>query len=333
MALAALRLVAHYAKYRLRRLHPFEVQAALLNACNLKCVYCRCPEIKTALLTTAQWCAIVEGLAALGTLRIKFQGGEPTIRRDFNVIAATARQAGIITAVITNGIRIAADPRLLDHLDEVVVSLDAVSPALHDRHRGAGSHSAALHTAQLAGERQRHVVINMVVTRATLPELEAMVALCEAHGWWLNAQAVMFGKEYQDSGASALRLDEDDERRMYRQLAEWKRHRRPVIFSSRAYERTAAWPDYAVLAIRGPHPSSCPMGRDYVHIEPNGDVHPCSLHAASYAPLNIVRDGLETALAHARVHDCADCALAYLNERKELFALRPAAVIDLLRRA
>jgi MoaA/NifB/PqqE/SkfB family radical SAM enzyme len=45
------------------------------------------------------------GLGALGTLRIKFQGGEPTLRKDFRQLCATAQQSGIRTAVVTNGLR------------------------------------------------------------------------------------------------------------------------------------------------------------------------------------------------------------------------------------
>ena len=47
-----LRMASRFAKHRLRALHPFEVQASLMNACNLRCVYCRCPDTRTSLLTT-----------------------------------------------------------------------------------------------------------------------------------------------------------------------------------------------------------------------------------------------------------------------------------------
>jgi len=73
-------------------------------------------------------------------------------------------------------------------------------------------------------------------------------------------------------------------------------------------------------------------GRFYIHIEPNGDIHPCAQHNASFTPKNIVRDGLEDALGHVQQHDCGNCFSAYLNERKGLFALRPNALLEMARR-
>jgi MoaA/NifB/PqqE/SkfB family radical SAM enzyme len=327
-----LRLAWHFATFRLRTLHPFEVQAVLLNACNLRCLYCRCPDIKTALMTTEQWCALVCRLAALGTYRIKFQGGEPTLRTDFGAICKAAKHAGLVTAVTSNGYGIASCPDNLTHLDEVVLSLDALTAELHDRYRGNGSHATVMQALDLAKNKGCKVYINMVVHRDTLHELEPMLEFCERWGLGLNAQAVMFGKAYQDDQAMFLGLSQRDEQEMYQRLARWKRQGRPLMFSADSYERTSAWPDYRTLSVRGPGASSCMAGRDYIHIEPNGDVHPCGLHGATFTPKNLLRDGLEAALLNAQHHDCADCSLVYLNERKALFGLRPAAVREVLRR-
>jgi MoaA/NifB/PqqE/SkfB family radical SAM enzyme len=328
-----LRLAAHYAKFRFKSLHPFEVQAALLNACNLKCAYCRCPEMKTALLSTREWGDALRGLAEAGTIRVKFQGGEPTLRKDFREISAAAQSAGLVTAVVTNGTMIAKDPSLLDGLNEVVVSLDALTAARHDRYRGAGSHAAAMRALETALARGLPTYVNMVVHRDTVQELEPMLEFCESRGYRLNAQAVMFGHDYQDSTAEALRLPELDERAIYRQLAAWKRAGRALMFAASTYERTSRWPDFTELTRSSDGPSTCMAGRFYVHIEPNGDVHPCGIHRGPFIPLNLAREGLDAALRNAAVHSCGDCSLAYLNERKAVFGLRPSALLEVVRRA
>lgn len=327
-----LRMAGRFAAHRFRRLHPFEVQAAVLNACNLNCVYCRCPDEKIDLMTTAQWTNAIAGLGVLGTMRIKFQGGEPTLRHDFGELAAAARRAGILTAVVTNGLQFAAQPELLDDLDEVVFSLDSATAPHTDRMRGTGVHARVVDAIELVRRRGIRSYINMVVTGDTLDEIEPMLAFCEARGMGLNAQPVVFGRKYYDDKARPYALSDEQVRVMHRRLSEWKRQGRSLMFGASTYENVRSWADYGELSRRVPTVSTCMAGRFYIHIEPNGDIHPCAQHNASFTPKNIVRDGLEGALGHVQHHDCGNCFSAYLNERKGLFALRPDALLEMARR-
>ena len=117
---------------------------------------------------------------------------------------------------------------------------------------------------------------------------------------------------------------------MYHQLAAWKRDGRHLMFAASSYERTARWPDFGVLAVPTPDGSrsSCMAGRYYIHVDANGDVHPCGLHTGTFRAKNLLVDGFDAALLHARHHDCGDCSLAYLNERKAVFGLHPRAILQ-----
>jgi len=327
-----LKMAARFAAYRLRAIHVFEVQAVLLNACNLRCAYCCCPEIKTRLLTTAQWVDIIQRLARVGTMRIKFQGGEPTMRNDFVELCAEVQRNGILAAVITNGLEIAKRPAILDHLDEAVFSLDSVTPEINDRLRGDGTHALVVAAIEMARQRGLPTYVNMVVTRHNLAELEAMLEFCEARGVGLNAQPVLFGTDFYDAAARPLGLTAEQIRDMHRRMAAWKRQGRGLMFGAQIYERVVKWTDYDVLATRTEGTSDCMAGRYYIHIAANGDVHPCVQHAASLTPKNIVSDGFDVAVRHVQRHDCGDCFMAYLNERKDVFGLRPAALRGIVRR-
>jgi MoaA/NifB/PqqE/SkfB family radical SAM enzyme len=283
-------------------------------------------------MDTDQWIDTIRHLGELGTMRIKFQGGEPTLRQDLGTLCAASQAAGIATAVVTNGLQFAAQPELLDHLDEVVFSLDSPTPAHTDRMRGAGVHGRAVEGIDLARARGLRVFINMVVTAESIDEIEPMLEFCEARGIGLNAQPVVFGRKYYNDAARPYALSNDQVRAMHRQLVAWKRAGRPLMFAASTYENVLGWPDYGELSQRTANGSTCMAGRYYIHIEPNGDVHPCAQHTADFQPKNIARDGLEAALTHVQRHDCGDCFSAYLNERKALFAMRPMALWEMARR-
>ncbi len=327
-----LRLGAHFLAHRWRELHPFEVQAVLLYACNLKCDYCYCPELSTRLLDTEQWIEALRGLGRFGTSRIKFQGGEPTLRRDFREIASAAKGLGMRTAVVTNGSRIARDPSLLEPLDELVVSVDSLDPEIHDEQRGRGNHAEALAAIDAGLARDLAVFAVAVVTKRNVEDLPRLLEFCESKGVLLNPQPALFGKKVFDERARPIALSGDQVRDLYRRLAAWRREGRGLVFSAASYDHGARWKDYDELTRRGDFPSRCMAGKYYVQIEPNGDVWPCQSCGADFRARNLVADGLEEALRHATRHDCVDCYGSYLVERRLLFGFRPSALVAELRR-
>jgi len=330
------RNAARFVRHRFQALHPYDVEINLLNACNLRCRYCSCPLRETALLSTEQWVAFLAWLGTVGTIRVRFQGGEPTMRRDFRELSRAVKNMGATCAVTTNGTRIAESPELLDHLDEVVVSVDSADPQYHDRLRGPGGHALALRTMELALERGLRVVATMTMTRENVHELDALLALCEGMGVPLHAQPVLFGHPFFNDEARDLALDDTQEREVHARLAALKRAGRKLLFSAGTYEQVSTWSEsYGVLAVpmeEAAGESPCMAGKFHIHVEANGDVHPCILHrATSFKPKNLVRDGHEAALTNAQHHDCRDCYTACLVERKRAFSLHPEVVLGVLR--
>jgi MoaA/NifB/PqqE/SkfB family radical SAM enzyme len=327
-----LKLVFRYLAYRPRKIHPFDVEAVLLNHCDLRCPYCHYPDRPKPQLSTRQWKEIIRGFASLGTLRFKFHGGEPTLRPDFGELSAEAKATGMIVAATTNGQTIADKPELLDYLDEVIISLDSPHPEANDRMRGKGSHQKAMKTIDLALERRVRTYLNMVLTRANLNDLEDMLAFCEARGLRMNAQPIALGGMYYVEQARSLELEPDEIREVHRRLILWKKQGRALFFSRSAYQKVLDWPDYQKLSVKGQGPSPCVAGSDFIRVESDGDILPCCQYNADFAPKNILRHGLRESLLHVQKHNCADCWLAFYNERTALFKLRPGAVWEAIRR-
>ena len=265
-------------------------------------------------------------------MRIKFQGGEPTLRQDFRELCAEGQTAGMITSTVSHGLMIASRPELLDYLDEVVFSLDSVTPEINDRLRGQGTHAKVIKAIDIARQRGLRTYVNMVLTSENVSELEAMLEFCEARGIMVHMSPVIYSLKYSDLTAQHLALTNEQAREMHHRLAQWKRDGRGLLFSLWYYQKAADWSDFTVLTTQSSGDSPCMSGKDYIHIEPNGDVHPCGIHNADFTPKNILADGLIEALQHVRRHNCGDCWVPTMNERKAVFALRPSALREVIRR-
>jgi MoaA/NifB/PqqE/SkfB family radical SAM enzyme len=266
-------------------------------------------------------------------LRVKFQGGEPTLRSDFRELCAVAKSAGIRTATISHGAKIATQPELLDYLDELVISLDSVRPEVNDSLRGLGSYRSAIQAIDISQKRGIKTFINMAVCQTNFTDVEAVLEFCEARGILMNAQPIVFGRRYYDDKAKPVGLSEEQIRALHLQLADWKKQGRNLLFSPQAYLKVLSWPGLPELSVPSEKESACPAGKDFIHIDPNGDISPCIQHAADFRPKNILVDGLVESLRHARTHNCEDCWPAYLNERKALFRLKPHALREMIRRS
>src|SRR5436853_1389527 len=86
---------------------PIGLLAELTHRCPLGCPYCSNPlalEKREDELDTATWARVFTEAAALGVLQVHLSGGEPAARRDLPEIAASAREAGLYTNLITSGV-------------------------------------------------------------------------------------------------------------------------------------------------------------------------------------------------------------------------------------
>jgi radical SAM protein with 4Fe4S-binding SPASM domain len=170
---------------------PEEVKIRLLQPCDLKCGMCwhwQDPEGKDKRLGADLLAALFEELGALGTSRVKFTGGEPTLRADLAVLVAAARRAGLRVTIATNAFSLtpARARSLVDAgADTFHVSLDAGVADVHDAIRGV-PRAFARTIAALAHLRDEHPrlrrKIATVVQRRNIGHLSPLVALAALLG-------------------------------------------------------------------------------------------------------------------------------------------------------
>ena len=180
---------------------PVSINLHLTRRCNLRCVMCeqhRHTPGPTGLswydplqeLPLSTWVGLLDQVAAFRP-RIYLTGGEPTLYPHFSELLTEARRRGLVVHLQTNGTLLdrMADKLVAAEVEMVTVSLDGPSE-VHDAIRGhAGAFRKTCEGIKaLAAARKRRrspspiIIINCVVSKASLPTLGQMVPLAHELG-------------------------------------------------------------------------------------------------------------------------------------------------------
>jgi coenzyme PQQ biosynthesis enzyme PqqE len=91
---------------------PVGLLAELTHRCPLQCLYCSNPlelDRASAELSTDMWLDAFRQAADLGVLQLHLSGGEPTARKDLEILVSGAAGAGLYTNLITAGVTLSRE--------------------------------------------------------------------------------------------------------------------------------------------------------------------------------------------------------------------------------
>jgi MoaA/NifB/PqqE/SkfB family radical SAM enzyme len=309
--------------------------------CNLRCVYCSSPLRHTPELSTAQWCAIFDELAALGCRRLTILGGEPLLRADLAQLIAHARARGLGSVVTSNGLLVPRRIAALRGVDTLVLSLDAPGPA-NDAVRGAGVFAAVEAALEAARQHGLRVKLNAVLSAVTAPYLDDLLAFTERHDLHLTINIVRSGAPDLWKDAAQVKDDDATIARLCERLADLARTNPRLLFSPQTYRYAALWGDFAqdrleadALAPDDPrrlHGPRCHAGRAYISIDADGTVFPCTLTFHRIVGGNAASDGVAAAWRALHDHRCVACYSPCLVEQNFLHSLHPGVLTNFARR-
>jgi len=168
---------------------PIGLLAELTHRCPLQCLYCSNPlelERASAELATDAWIDVFQQAADLGVLQLHLSGGEPTARKDLEVLVAGAARAGLYTNLITAGVSLSSQ-RILDlaaaGLDHVQISIQDTTEegtrAVAAYKGGLARKIAAAAAVRSAG---LPLTLNAPVHRLNLDRLAEMIELAVTVG-------------------------------------------------------------------------------------------------------------------------------------------------------
>ena len=251
---------------------PTTLLAELTHRCPLHCPYCSNPvELVRAEreLATDDWLRVLDQARALGVLQLGLSGGEPLVRRDLETIATHARGLGFYTTLVTSGLgltRSRAEVLRDAGLEHIQISIQDADTVSAERIAGVASMRQKLAAAALVRELGFAFSINVVLHRANIDHVGALIDLAAAlgadrlelantqyYGWGLrNRAALMPTREQVDAAEQVVRSAKE-------------RHRGRLRI-------TYVLPDY-----HGIYPKPCygGWGRSYIVVTPDGAALPC----------------------------------------------------------
>jgi len=319
------------ARFRGRHV-PLSVTMAVAGRCNYRCAYCSLWTEPVTPLPTDELLGLIDGLARAGMQRIGFSQDEPLLRKDIGCIIDHCKQRGLYVTLGSNGALVPARLAEIRELDVLVLSLDGPRE-IHDRHREPGAYDRVMDALAAARAAGLTVWITTVLTRFNFRHIPWLLETAARHEVRIAFQ-LLYHLDHEAGGHPELLPDATDYRAALETVRRARKRGAPVINSPAQIDFLKRWPDYgnpfAEVQSGEPPRLRCWGGRLFLHLEPNGDVYPCSQLVGR--PLNALTHGLAPAMTNAAGHVCSSCCLgADYVEYNLLFGLHPGCLWNALR--
>ena len=266
-------------------LNPHVVWEMTRN-CNLKCIHCHTfggEEASYDELSKEEGMAFIDQIASLDIRSLVFTGGEPLLREDLFDLIAYAKSRGFTVFIATNGTLITKEvAKLLNEFDVgVVIGIDAMNPAIHDRIRGVeGAYDAVIEGIENCVAENLYLHLNIVASGPNFDEIARIIDYGTDIGVYsyFIYRFVPFGR---GEDIRDYELGSEDFKALLDLILEKQRAVRAIIIP-------VASPEYwaYMLQRRGIHSrrvlnflgrffGGCRAGQGMMYIKPNGDVWAC----------------------------------------------------------
>jgi MoaA/NifB/PqqE/SkfB family radical SAM enzyme len=177
-----------------RVLEPLAVSFCVTPLCNLNCAYCEDFGARRNALAQTRPLPLDQAQRLLGIIRqatdhLILTGGEPLLYPDLAALLIHARRALRFHSLtlLTNASLLPEHTRVLQYLDRLVISLDALDTRVWDQTLRAapGAAQAILDTLVATAQRKPEhlaLIVHSVLTPETLPQAQGVLDLCVEHG-------------------------------------------------------------------------------------------------------------------------------------------------------
>ena len=257
---------------------PHLVDWAITGKCDLSCRHCR--GMSKGMVSTERAKELITEIAELKPGWVIIEGGEPLLREDLFELLALMQQKQLEVHLITNGMLLS--PQILSTLKQlgvrVMISIDGASPATYEAIRNGASFERVVEQARNCAKEGLLEAINTTILKTNYTEIPAIMELaCSIGVPKVNFIGLKPCIDYTDELLSPQEYGEAiklvcqaaletgvefffDEPFFWATVKEWALPTRmPAVGTG----------------ILLPSTSACIFG-EYLFIEPDGEVKPCS---------------------------------------------------------
>jgi radical SAM protein with 4Fe4S-binding SPASM domain len=246
----------------------------LTQRCNLRCLHCYLGEQdeirqrRSEELNAAQWCDIIDQIAAAGTLWLLLTGGEPLLRGDFEAIYTHAKMRGLLVAVFTNGTLVGDETiALFRRLPpfKIEISLYGASEVTYEKITGIdGSYARCMRGVRSLAESGVRLSLKTVLMTHNAHEFAEIERLAGQLGDRFRFDAEVQPRFSGDKLPLALRLTPAEA--VGKEFSDPRRRQEWRGFSEKRRSQAPAFPERLY---------SCSAGTSNFFVDAYGSLHPC----------------------------------------------------------
>ena len=199
---------------------PLSGSLEITSLCNLKCVHCYLgtdtPPERKALkeMSTAKILAVLDEITEAGCLDLLLTGGEPFLRKDFNIIYSHAKKNGLLVTVFSNGTLVTDKiVSLFEDLppQAVEISLYGATGETYEKISGVrGSYDKCLKGIQLLLDANINLKLKTILMTLNRHEFFLIENFAKERGVKFRFDAMIFPKLNGDKSPIGLRISPEE---------------------------------------------------------------------------------------------------------------------------
>lgn len=166
---------------------PFILELEITRRCNLRCVHCYAEagaEDSLDELTRAEITRVLDDGRDIGIRELSLTGGEVLCHPDFLGIADDGLDRGYDVRFVTNA-TLVNDGLVASLRDRpvklITVSLDSVTPELHERIRGTGTHAPAVNGIERLLDAGFRLSVITAFSKLNVADFDGILEFCVSH--------------------------------------------------------------------------------------------------------------------------------------------------------